>query len=150
MAGSNKSTDLMKNANDVTADQCYNGRRPIVRVIVAQDSGLSPYSTALLSKKESSQELSILCEVLPSAAARESTLRGAKLSGPLTTTSYIYLTLYSLFYIILLFSFSFSFPPPFCLLLFSREVPSSSSSHRGRLYIYFLCFFYSYAHLEIK
>lgn len=61
-----------------------------------------------------------VCEALAIGAARESTLRGAKLSGPLTTNSYIYFTFLFLFYIyifsslLLFFLFFFIFFPGKC------------------------------------
>ena len=86
MAGSNKSTDLMKNANDVTEGPASVQRTPRREGYSRWGSPpnhLHPYVCC------------VVCMCVWSfaiGAARESTLRGAKLSGPLTTNSYIYFT----------------------------------------------------------
>ena len=123
MAGSNKSTDLMKNANDVTEGPASVQRTPRREGYSRWGSPpnhLHPYVCC------------VVCMCVWSfaiGAARESTLRGAKLSGPLTTNSYIYFT-FLFFFSFLFFFYSFFF----CLLCYflSREVPSQ----RGRLYIF--------------
>lgn len=104
MAGSNKSTDLMKNANDVTEGPASVQRTPRREGYSRWGSPpnhLHPYVCC------------VVCMCVWSfaiGAARESTLRGAKLSGPLTTNSYIYFTFFFFFsFLFFFYSFFLSF-----------------------------------------
>ena len=136
MAGSNKSTDLMKNANDVTEGPASVQRTPRREGYSRWGSPpnhLHPYVCC------------VVCMCVWSfaiGAARESTLRGAKLSGPLTTNSYIYFTF--LFFFLFFSSSTLFFFFVFCVIFFPGKCPPNGGGS-----IYFLSFSYALENIII-